>query len=87
MESSVNMQDAPRYQGKLMSTVDGGYPVIYYSADGSEWCVDCANQEDAEPEVTAFDVYYEGPPVYCSGCGVEIESACGDPDAEDGDES
>jgi hypothetical protein len=38
-------------------------------------------------EVVAGDVYYEGPPLICDDCGVEIESAYGDPDEEESEVS
>lgn len=61
----------------------GGYPIVYLSADGSDWCPPCANQTDADPAITGFYVHEEGAPVVCSGgCGRTIDSAYGDPDAE-----
>jgi len=54
-----------------------GYPVLYYSHDGSEWCNGCASQ-DAEPPIEDCDIFYEGPSRYCDGCDKEIESAYGD---------
>ena len=65
----------------------GGYPIVYLAEDGAGFCADCANQADAEPEITAADVFYEGPSTFCDGCGREIESAYGDPDAPEGEES
>lgn len=61
----------------------GGYPLVYHSSDGSVFCPDCANQTDAEPPITGALIHWEGQPEVCSGCGKEIESAYGDPDAED----
>jgi hypothetical protein len=79
--------------GKLISLAwPGGYPVVYYSQNGDEFCAECADKEmgmnhsDAAflDPITDYDVHYEGPSIFCSDCGVEIESAYGDPDAEDG---
>lgn len=64
----------------------GGYPLVYYAADGSAYCPDCASQLQAEPPITACEVYEEGPDIYCDGCGKGLESAYGDPDAPEGEE-
>jgi hypothetical protein len=64
----------------------GFYPIIYYSAEGYVFCPGCADQEDAEPPITVYDVHWEGPPEYCDGCGKELESAYGDPDADEDEE-
>lgn len=63
----------------------GGYQIIYYSKDGTVFCPDCANQEDVEPEITEWDIFYEGPPEVCEGCGFSIFSAYGDPDEDQDD--
>lgn len=62
----------------------GGYPIIYITRDGMTVCPDCANREidDAQAAI-AYDVYWEGPAILCDDCNTEIESAYGDPDAED----
>lgn len=62
----------------------GGYPIVYYSAEGNVYCPECANQTEAEPEIAFWDIYYEGGPEICNGCGTLIESAYGDPE-EDND--
>jgi hypothetical protein len=71
----------------------GGYPVVYYTADGLTICARCANDPDTSDPVTAGDIYWEGPAMPCddgSQCGAMvngawspgvIESAYGDPDA------
>lgn len=68
----------------------GGYPILYYTADGAILCSDCATEILSDPESwgpeskpTAFDVFYEGESITCDHCGLEIESAYGDPDSED----
>lgn len=58
----------------------GGYPIIYLDHDNEVLCADCATKERADVE--AYDVFYEGAPVYCAECNVEIESAYGDPEAD-----
>lgn len=61
----------------------GGYPLVYHSTDGQAFCPSCANQTDADPEITGALIHWEGQPVTCDGCGKDIESAYGDPDAEE----
>lgn len=68
--------------GQLDRYADGGYPFVYYQADGSVFCVNCANQVDCTEPIIGADIFYEGAPEICEGCGKEIESAYGDPDAE-----
>lgn len=64
----------------------GGAALYYYDKDGGMYCVDCANQEDAEPPIVDGDTYEEGPPRYCDGCNKELPSEYGDPDEEDTEE-
>lgn len=57
----------------------GMYPLFYFAeSTGQTFCPDCANQKDAEPEVTHVDINYENEDMYCDGCGNKIESAYGD---------
>ena len=76
--------EAARYEGKLpaFSSV-GGYPLLYHGAKDLSYCAECA--DDPHYHVKTARAYYEGAPYTCDGCGVEIESAYGDP--ESGDES
>lgn len=53
----------------------GGYPLVYYSDDGHEYCPDCASQVDAEPPITHVDINWEEPDLTCCGCGAAIEAA------------
>lgn len=74
--------------GSFMREANGGYPIVYYGAaygSYSEYCVDCANQDNAEPPIVDADVYYEGPDIVCYGCGAHIPSAYGDPNEESED--
>lgn len=64
----------------------GGYTIVYYSDDGSVFCADCASQDGAEPPITAWETYDEGPDIYCDGCGARLESSYGDPWAEESEE-
>jgi hypothetical protein len=85
LESGVNMpRNLPRDDdGRLSAWAwPGGYPIYYLSDDGQVFCPDCANQEDAEPEITAADINYEDPALICEGCGVQIESAYAEDDSE-----
>lgn len=72
----------------------GGYPVIYVTDDGGTLCPGCANgengslaSEDADPhsgwKLEGADVHWEGPPEVCDHCGANVDSAYGDPDAEE----
>ncbi len=61
----------------------GGYPLSYYDFhDGSVVCPDCATLERFKVKLTA-DVHWEGPSDFCDVCGAEMESAYGDPWAEE----
>ena len=68
----------------------GGYPILWIAdidtRDCATLCAACAASErDAGTVQTLIpDIYWEGPPEICDGCGAEIESAYGDPDAPEG---
>jgi hypothetical protein len=71
------------------SFADGGYPIIYVSREGDVFCGKCAPRHVSRETGSPF---YEGSPEFCADCNEEIESAYGDPDADDdsgdsGDES
>ena len=70
----------------------GGYPVIYIAADGGEFCPACANGDDGSlcrisdgPDdhqhdgwlIVGSQIHWEGEPLPCVHCGVEIASAYG----------
>lgn len=70
----------------------GGYPVWYITEHGDCLCADCATlMTDYDPipnsawddPIAAVDVYWEGATYYCDSCGKPIESAYGDPWAEE----
>lgn len=69
----------------------GGYELHYYAKDGGVLCHNCANDEimrtidpdDEQFYIVGGDVYWEGPAPQCDHCGREIESAYGDPWAEE----
>ncbi len=71
----------------------GGYPIIYSTSDGAWLCPACANGEngsdaneasdDPQWRLIACDVHWEGPDLQCEHCNADIESAYGDPDADD----
>jgi hypothetical protein len=79
------IREAKDEHGKLpqYSSV-GGYTIGYYSDSGDMFCAECA--ADPDNEVSEIDSYMEGPTVHCDGCNAEIESAYGDPDAEESEE-
>ena len=87
-------------QGKLIAYAwPGGYPIFYPAKDGGMICPDCANGKNGseateDPRqwssqwlLVGSDVYWEGPTEQCAHCNGEIESAYGDPDASDDDDS
>lgn len=74
----------------------GGYPLVYVCDDGETLCAACMNRESESVHydgsadgwrVDAVDVYYEGPSLQCAHCGATIDSAYGDPWADDDGES
>lgn len=74
------------YNGKLPAFAwPGGYPIIYLDKENAVLCADCAGkpEEDYSTPLAAFDVYYEGPTLFCEDCNAPIESAYGDPNAEE----
>lgn len=72
----------------------GGYPKALLMGDGETLCSKCARENYRQmreafrrqgcwyPE--AVFIHYEGRALECGHCGAETESACGDPDAEEG---
>jgi len=81
--------------GKLMAWAwPGGYEIVYYTADGGTLCFQCARREngseasenpsaDKQWRLVAAEVYWEGPALNCDHCNREIESAYGDPEAQE----
>lgn|GEM_PF-3232477 len=71
----------------------GGYPIFYILPDGGELCPQCiqrffleddwSDTETVRTNRAVADIHYEGPSIYCDHCNREIESAYGDPDAEE----
>jgi hypothetical protein len=69
----------------------GGYQLAYYSPNGDTLCPACANRlrlgldtpASDNDRITMVDAYYEGPPIQCANCNEDIESAYGDPDADE----
>ena len=54
----------------------GGYPMYYFAENtGQVFCPECANQSDAEPEITHYDINWENEDMYCDGCSIQIEPA------------
>lgn len=73
-------------EGKLPEFAwPGGYPIIYLDHDNSTLCSNCATNSLNDPDEVesfrpcAFQIYWEGPSVFCTNCNKEIESAYGDP--------
>lgn len=73
----------------------GGYPIYVYMTDGEMLCRDCVrsnyreishatrHKERSGWAAAGVDVYWEGPNMFCAQCNKELESAYGDPDAEE----
>lgn len=60
----------------------GGYPLMYVG-DGIVLCGKCASKAAKSVQVTLEQrTHWEGSPVSCDECGVEIESAYGDPNED-----
>lgn len=61
----------------------GGYPMYYLTKQGNVLCPACATANDDDcDDVVAGDVHWEGEPIMCDECGVEIESAYGPVDED-----
>lgn len=70
----------------------GGYPKVLVMRDGECLCDKCAKSEFKEicyATTTNFNdgwqaegsmIHYEGAPIICAHCNVEIESAYGEPE-------
>lgn len=63
----------------------GGYPIVYVTRDGSEFCGKCAPRHCENSRRTA-SVHYEGAPITCEDCHEDIESVYGDPEDPEDDE-
>ena len=70
----------------------GGYPVYAYMSDGEALCFECTRDSDEVHEdascrdgwcFVGADVYWEGPTMQCAHCNGDLESAYGDPDADE----
>ena len=76
----------PLDDGRLPAyTSIGAYPLRYLTRDGLDLCAACASvpdEETSDPAIAA-DAHLEGPPLTCEDCGAQIESAYGDPDADE----
>lgn len=71
----------------------GSYPLIYLTASCEVLCAECATEElklwqlgEAVDPVTAYGTHDEGPDETCADCGAQIESAYGDPWADNDSE-
>ena len=71
----------------------GGYQILYYMADGECLCPACANGENGSLasetadernwRIVGQDIFYEGAAEVCTHCNAIIESAYGNPEAEE----
>lgn len=71
---------------RLPTYADGGYPLYYLDQEGNTLCPKCASDSDYSSPVIAYGLHMEGPDISCDDCSKNIESAYGDPDAEEGAE-
>ncbi len=67
--------------GRWPRYADGGVPILYYQAGGTVFCWRCANQGKCAEPIVGADLFHEGASEFCEGCGREIGSFYGDPDA------
>ncbi|MBU0847437.1 hypothetical protein KKH23_09665 [Patescibacteria group bacterium] len=61
----------------------GAYPLIFVNKKTNEViCETCARNMDLQELIDefAYDIFYEGPDLYCDECNEIIESAYGVPD-------
>jgi hypothetical protein len=73
----------------------GGYPLLLVMSEGEVLCTDCARSEFraiASATISrsrdgwrceGVQIHWEGPPHSCAHCNAQIESAYGDPDADE----
>lgn len=63
-------------------TFPGMYPLYYVSSYGNVYCAECAKNLITDPyeDITDYTTHMEGVPITCEDCGIEIESAYGDPE-------
>lgn len=77
-------QDMNKFEVEIMEkgflpavSFPGSYPIFYLGRDNSVSCAKCA--EENASEIEEHHCHMEGAPLTCDGCGMEIESAYGDP--------
>lgn len=61
----------------------GAYPIIYVTEDADILCAECAWDVAVADEPLTQDIHWEGPTLCCDDCSKPIESAYGDPEADD----
>ena len=83
---SATIKELTLESGELMSyAFPGGYPLVYYTHDNIWICPACATIRQNDPDEfeswkpAGADIHYEGQPIICEDCNIEIESAYGDP--------
>lgn len=70
----------------------GSYPLLYLTRDNQVLCADCAFEQTTKrgldwPRIVDVQPFYEGSPYQCANCNKDIESAYGDPDAEENEDA
>ncbi len=90
------LKDVGALDGQFPSCAwPGGYPIYYIMDDGEYMCAKCVNNEaevhfgsveDSRADgwrVEGYHVAYEGPDTYCCHCNTTLETAYGDPEAQE----
>ena len=75
-------QELVKLKGELPALVSHGAYPLYYIAEGYQTlCSECATKR--VEDVTAHDIHWEGAPMICDDCSVQIESAFGELEEEE----
>ena len=71
------------YNGQLPAVSYVGLcNLIYFDNAGNVYCSDCATKRFQASEELFYNVYDEGPALYCEDCNTAIDSNYGDPASE-----
>lgn len=80
--------------GELPYTAEG-YPIFYLTADNGVLCPNCANENinlindeyDTQWYIISYGINYEDTSLYCDHCSKIIESAYGDDEDDQSEET
>lgn len=80
----LNYKELVRLVGELPAIAfPGAYP-LYYITGSKVLCSDCAVKQ--VEDVIAHEIHWEGAPLICDDCNVQIESAYGELPPEEEEE-